>query len=83
MLQYSSAFDDEVEDTLEDSSAELPHGSEGVLECVPEEIPDLTFVEEGAPEAQPDQDGPARQVEPSHPPTSTVHGPYYYFYQGE
>lgn len=81
MLQYSSAFDDEVEDTPEVSSAELAHDSESVLECVPEEIPGI--VGEGAPEAQLDQDGPARQVEPSHPSTSTVHGPYYYFYQGE
>lgn len=83
MLQYSSAFDDELEDTPEVSSAELPQGSEGALECVPEEIPDLTTVEEGSPEAQPHHDGPAKQVEPSHPTTSTVHGPYYYFYQGE
>lgn len=81
VLQYSSAFDDEVEETPEDSSAEMPLNSEGVLECVPEEIQDI--VEEGASEAQLDQDEPARQVELSHPPTSTVHGPYYYFYQGE
>lgn len=82
MLQYSSAFDDEVEETPEDSSAELPQDPEGVLECVLEEIPDLTVLEEGAQEAQPDQDGIARQVELSHPSTSMVHGPYYYFYQG-
>lgn len=78
VLQYSSAFDDEVEETAEESFAELPQGSEGVLGCVPEDIRD-----EGAQEAQLDQDGPARQVELSHPSTSMVHGPYYYFYQGE
>lgn len=83
VLQYSSAFDDEVEEFPEDSSAELPHGSEGALQCVPEEVPALTSVDEGAPEAPPDQDGSARQVEPGHQPASTVHGPYYYFYQAE
>lgn len=83
VLQYSSAFDDEVEEFPEDSSVELPHGSEGALQCVPEEVPALTSVDEGAPEAPPDQDGSARQVEPGHQPASTVHGPYYYFYQAE
>lgn len=83
VLQYSSAFDDEVEEFPEGSSVELPHGAEGVLQCVPEEIPALTSVDEGAPEAPPHQEGSARQVEPGHPPASTVHGPYYYFYQGE
>ncbi|XP_075881686.1 E3 ubiquitin-protein ligase RNF10 [Nelusetta ayraudi] len=83
VLQYLSAFDDEVEEFPEDSSVELPHGAEGVLQCVPEEIPALTSVDEGAPEAPPHQEGSARQVEPGHPPASMVHGPYYYFYQAE
>lgn len=84
MLQYSSAFDDEVEEFPEEPSTELPSDDpEGVLECVPEEIPDLTVVDEAAAEAQPDQGGSTKQVEVGHPPASAVHGPYYYFYQGE
>lgn len=80
MLQYSSAFDDEVEEFPEEPSTELPSDDpEGVLECVLEE----TVVDEAAAEAQPDQGGSTKQVEVGHPPASTVHGPYYYFYQGE
>lgn len=81
MLQYSSAFDDEVVEVLEDTAVELPHAPESILECVPEEIPEV-IIDEGAPEPPPDEEGSARQAEPSHPPTTVVHGPYYYFYQG-
>lgn len=81
MLQYSSAFDDEVVEVPEDTVVELPHVPESILECVPEEIPEV-IIDEGAPEPPPDEEGSAMQAEPSHPPTSVVHGPYYYFYQG-
>lgn len=77
MLQYSSAFDDEVAEVPEDpeDAAELPGFPEGVLECVLEESPE-------AAEPQPDEESPATQAEPGRPSTGVVHGPYYYFYQG-
>lgn len=76
MLQYSSAFDDEVAEVPEDAAAELPGFPDGILECVLEEPP------EAAPELQPDEESPASQAEAGRPSTSVVHGPYYYFYQG-
>lgn len=81
VLQYASAFDDEVEELTEDVAAELPDVSGAPLECVPEEEaceagPDT------APEPQPDEQSPANQAESAHPSTNVVHGPYYYFYQG-
>ncbi|XP_027133208.1 E3 ubiquitin-protein ligase RNF10 [Larimichthys crocea] len=75
VLQYSSAFDDEVAEVPEDA-AELPGFPEGVLECVLEESPE-------AAEPQPDEESPATQAEPGRPSTGVVHGPYYYFYQAD
>lgn len=83
MLQYSSAFDDEVAevaDVPEDATAELPGFPEGILECVLEEPPEAVM--DAAPETQPDEDSPACQAESGRPSSSVVHGPYYYFYQG-
>ncbi|XP_035514355.1 RING finger protein 10 [Morone saxatilis] len=85
MLQYSSAFDDEVaeveevEEVPEDAAAELPLFPEGVLECVLEEPPEVAM--DAAPE--PEEESPASQPEPGRPPTGVVHGPYYYFYQAD
>ncbi|KAG8012244.1 RING finger protein 10 [Nibea albiflora] len=78
VLQYSSAFDDEVAEVSEDLelAAELPGLPEGVLESVLEESPE-------AAEPQPDEESPATQAEPGRPSTSVVHGPYYYFYQAD
>ncbi|XP_070820101.1 E3 ubiquitin-protein ligase RNF10 isoform X2 [Chaetodon trifascialis] len=77
VLQYSSAFDDEVAEVPEDAAAELPGIPEGILECVLEEPP------EAAPELQPDEESPASQAESCRPSASVVHGPYYYFYQAD
>lgn len=80
MLQYSSAFDDEVAEVPEDpeeAAAELPGFSEDVLECVLEEPPEAVM--DAAPEPQPDEES---QAETGRPSTGVVHGPYYYFYQG-
>lgn len=94
VLQYSSAFDDEVEEaaeveevaevtevteTPEAATAELP-GPEGILECVLEEPPEAVMDE--APEPEPDDESPANHAE-GRPSTSAVHGPYYHFYQAE
>lgn len=83
MLQYSSAFDDEVAEVPEDpeeAAAELPGFPESILESVLEEPPEATM--DAAPEPQPDEESPASQPESGRPSTSVVHGPYYYFYQG-
>ncbi|XP_065819877.1 RING finger protein 10 isoform X2 [Labrus bergylta] len=99
VLQYSSAFDDEVEEdpeTEEDpeaeevaeteevadaASAELPGLPEGILECVLEEPPEAMM--DAAPEPEPDEASSAGHAECGRPSTSSVHGPYYYFYQAD
>lgn len=77
MLQYASAFDDEVLELLEDGS-EQPQLPEGILESVLEEVPDI---EPEPPEDIPEEP-PACQSDTSRNSTNMVHGPYYYFYQG-
>lgn len=75
MLQYSSAFDDEVEVV-----PELRVSPEGVLECVLEEASEVLMG--AALDPQPIKGNPDGHVDLDRPPTSMVHGPYYYFYQG-
>ncbi|XP_060926922.1 RING finger protein 10 [Limanda limanda] len=79
VLQYSSAFDDEVAELPD----EMPDVPEGILECVLEEPPEAEAVMEAAAEPQLDEERPADQAHPSRPPASMVHGPYYYFYQAD
>ncbi|KAM9359992.1 E3 ubiquitin-protein ligase RNF10 isoform 2-T2 [Symphorus nematophorus] len=84
VLQYSSAFDDEVAEVPEDAAAtpaELPGLPEGVLECVLEEPPEVVM--DAAAEPQPEEESPPSQAESGRPSNSVVHGPYYYFYQAE
>ncbi|XP_041643251.1 RING finger protein 10 [Cheilinus undulatus] len=90
VLQYSSAFDDEVEEVAESeevpedrdaAAAELPGPQEGILESVLEEPPEALV--DAAPEPRPDDEGPASHAEPSRSSANTVHVPYYYFYQAE
>ncbi|XP_059193594.1 RING finger protein 10 [Centropristis striata] len=85
VLQYSSAFDDEVAEIAEvpeeDAAAELPGFPESLLESVLEEPPEA--IVDSAPEPQPDEGSPATQAESARPSTSVVHGPYYYFYQAD
>ncbi|XP_019949332.2 E3 ubiquitin-protein ligase RNF10 isoform X2 [Paralichthys olivaceus] len=77
VLQYSSAFDDEVAELPD----ELPGPPEGSLECVLEEPPEA--MNYAAAEPQLEEESPADQAQPSRPPASMVHGPYYYFYQAD
>ncbi|XP_022612014.1 RING finger protein 10 [Seriola dumerili] len=77
VLQYSSAFDDEVAEPTE----ELPGLPGGVLESVLEEPPEAVM--DAPPEPQLDEENPADQALPGRPSASVVHGPYYYFYQAE
>ncbi|XP_042344319.1 RING finger protein 10 isoform X1 [Plectropomus leopardus] len=77
VLQYSSAFDDEVADVPEDAAADLPGFPESVLESVLEEPPEAMM--DAAPEAQPEEESP----ESGRPSASVVHGPFYYFYQAD
>uniref|UniRef100_A0A8D0D9W5 E3 ubiquitin-protein ligase RNF10 n=1 Tax=Sander lucioperca TaxID=283035 RepID=A0A8D0D9W5_SANLU len=81
VLQYSSAFDDEVAEVPEDAAAELPAIPESILESVLEEPPEAMM--DAAPEPQPDEESPASQAESGRPSTSVVHGPFYYFYQAD
>ncbi|XP_008296105.1 E3 ubiquitin-protein ligase RNF10 [Stegastes partitus] len=81
VLQYSSAFDDEVEDLAEDADAELPGFPEAILESVLEEPPEAMM--DAAPEPQLEEEGLANQAEAARPSASVVHGPYYYFYQAD
>lgn len=86
MLQYSSAFDDEVaEAPEEDGVAEPPALPEGILECVLEE-PDPEPAGDLVPEPQPEEESLVSLVnsaESGRPSASVVHGPYYYFYQAD
>ncbi|XP_078106384.1 LOW QUALITY PROTEIN: E3 ubiquitin-protein ligase RNF10 [Sander vitreus] len=81
VLQYRSAFDDEVAEVPEDAAAELPAIPESILESVLEEPPEAMM--DAAPEPQPDEESPASQAESGRPSTSVVHGPFYYFYQAD
>ena len=83
VLQYSSAFDDEVaevpEEDPEDAPGEEPELPEGLLERVLEESTEASG--DAAPEPQPAEENPPSQAETMRPQTSE-HGPSYYFYQG-
>ncbi|XP_041856442.1 RING finger protein 10 isoform X2 [Melanotaenia boesemani] len=81
VLQYSSAFDDEVVEPAEDTAAELPGFPEDILESVLEEPPEA--LTEAVPEQQHDEENSPDQAESDRPPGSVVHGPYYYFYQAD
>uniref|UniRef100_A0A3P9HYG1 E3 ubiquitin-protein ligase RNF10 n=1 Tax=Oryzias latipes TaxID=8090 RepID=A0A3P9HYG1_ORYLA len=81
VLQYSSAFDDEVEELTEETPAELPNFPEPNLENELENPPESGLG--AACEPQLDVVIPANQGESVHPSTGVVHGPYYYFYQAE
>lgn len=84
VLQYSSAFDDEVAEVAEvpeDAAAELPSLPESILESVLEEPQEPVM--DAAPEPQPDEASPACHADSGRPSTSVVHGPYYYFYQAD
>ncbi|XP_077418210.1 E3 ubiquitin-protein ligase RNF10 [Vanacampus margaritifer] len=79
VLQYSSAFDDEV---AEVPAAELVQGSpEDALESVLEEPPNDVL--DRAPDHISDAENYAKESEPSHAQASQVHRPFYYFYQAE
>ncbi|KAM9822449.1 E3 ubiquitin-protein ligase RNF10 [Syngnathus typhle] len=79
VLQYSSAFDDEV---AEDPAVEALQGSpEDTLESVLEETTDAAS--DPAPDHLSNEENAAKESEPSRTQTSQVHGPFYYFYQAE
>lgn len=80
MLQYASAFDDEVAEFPEDADVELPGFPEVILESVLEEPPAATG--DSTSELQLEKESPAIQAESGRPSASVVPGPYYYFYQG-
>lgn len=81
MLQYSSAFDDEVVNVPEGATAQLPEPPEGILESVQEEPPEAVMDADTQPQS--DEESPACQPEPGRASSSVVHGPFYYFYQGQ
>nr|XP_061804672.1 E3 ubiquitin-protein ligase RNF10-like [Nerophis lumbriciformis] len=79
VLQYSSAFDDEVEEVPinEEQSGSLEHTLESVLEEPPDTVLDPV------PHNFTDEENSAKEAEPGHSQTNQVHGPFYYFYQAE
>ncbi|XP_061529014.1 RING finger protein 10 isoform X2 [Phycodurus eques] len=79
VLQYASAFDDEVAEVL--PAEEFPECPEDTLESVLEEPPDAVL--DSAPHHFSDEENSTKEAEPSHTQTSQVHGPFYYFYQAE
>lgn len=81
VLQYSSAFDDEVEEFADDADAELPGFPEAILESVLEEPPVATVNATSEPHLGEETLGD--QAESGRPSASVVHGPYYYFYQAD
>ncbi|XP_046904311.1 RING finger protein 10 isoform X1 [Hypomesus transpacificus] len=85
VLQYSSAFDDEVAEMPEEDPEQAcgepaEHGC-GVLESVLEEACDA--LTEAGPHPQAPEEHSSSQAEAGRPQTTSVHGPYYYFYQAE
>ncbi|XP_077378386.1 E3 ubiquitin-protein ligase RNF10 [Festucalex cinctus] len=79
VLQYSSAFDDEV---AEVPAAEALQGSpEDALESVLEEPPN-DVLDQAPPHISGDENSD-KESESSHTQTSQVHGPFYYFYQAD
>ncbi|XP_077570864.1 E3 ubiquitin-protein ligase RNF10 [Stigmatopora nigra] len=80
MLQYASAFDDEV---LHETIVEVPEAVslEPTLESLPEEPPDTEL--EAATDHVSDETNAPKEAEQGHSQTSQVHGPFYYFYQAE
>lgn len=82
MLQYSSAFDDEVDEGPEEGAVEPPGLPDGVLECVLEE-PDPEAMVDPVPEPQPKEESLVGPAETGRASASVVHGPYYYFYQAD
>lgn len=99
VLQYSSAFDDEVEEAAEveevaevEEATETPEAAtggppalpEGILECVLEEPPEAVMDE--APEAEPEPE-PENEGPAyhaeDHPSASAVNGSFNHFYQAE
>uniref|UniRef100_A0AAX7VJJ6 E3 ubiquitin-protein ligase RNF10 n=1 Tax=Astatotilapia calliptera TaxID=8154 RepID=A0AAX7VJJ6_ASTCA len=81
VLQYASAFDDEVAEFPEDADVELPGFPEAILESVLEEPPAATG--DSTSELQLEEESPAIQAESGRPSASVVPGPYYYFYQAD
>ncbi|XP_024130785.1 RING finger protein 10 [Oryzias melastigma] len=81
VLQYSSAFDDEVEELTEETPAEVPNFPEPTLENEQEDPAESGMG--AACEPQLDVVIPANQEESVRPSTGVVHGPYYYFYQAD
>uniref|UniRef100_A0A8C5FZM8 E3 ubiquitin-protein ligase RNF10 n=1 Tax=Gouania willdenowi TaxID=441366 RepID=A0A8C5FZM8_GOUWI len=79
VMEYSSAFDDEVVALTGDVAAELHTFPEDVLESVLEEPPEAVM--DVIPELS--GESAASKAESGQPSASVVHGPYYYFYQAE
>lgn len=75
VLEYSSAFDDLVMVASEVAPAEPPTSPQDILECVLEEPPEAMM--DPTPELEKAEENSGRA------PSNVVHGPNYYFYQGE
>ncbi|XP_036000477.1 RING finger protein 10 [Fundulus heteroclitus] len=86
VLQYSSAFDDEVAEATEDAAAEPPAAPDAILESVLEESPEAVAGSPPEPrleEQRLEEQLLVTQAESARPSAPVVHGPYYYFYQAD
>ncbi|XP_076849948.1 E3 ubiquitin-protein ligase RNF10 [Brachyhypopomus gauderio] len=72
ILQYASAFDDEVQEAPYELPFQLPEL----------ETSDVTEVAEEVPEG-PEEEAPVPELSESGPSHTSQHGPFYYFYQAE
>ena len=83
MLQYTSAFDDEVAELPEEAVVEGPQPLEGMLESLLEEAVAEGATADSDQEPLEEEEIPADNgVEGGHPKGPVAHVPYYYFYQG-
>ena len=84
MLQYASAFDDEVAELPEEAAGEAPRPLEGMLESLLEEaVAEGAAAESDQEPLEEEEEIPADNgVDGGHPKGPVAHVPYYYFYQG-
>lgn len=71
MLQYASAFDDEIQEAHEEQVEEMM--------ALPEEAEEMPS---GSVEDEPVEKTSQSGQNEAGPPQNSHHGPYYYFYQG-
>ena len=84
VLQYSSAFDDEVAELPEEAEDEGPQPPEGMESLLEEEVAEGPTADSDQEPLEEKEVIPAdHRVEGGHSKGPVAHVPYYYFYQGD